>query len=564
MPKKWRLKTCDAQAVARLQEGLHVSPVVARLLANRGITTPDQAASFLDPSLDGLHDPFLLKDMDKAAARLQAARAKGETVLVYGDYDVDGVTSTAVVYRMLKKFGIKARNYIPHRMEEGYGLNYEIVPLAKEWGVTLLITVDCGITSIGEVLALKKEGIDTVILDHHEPEGAVPDAAAVIDPKQADCHYPCPDLAGVGLAAKFVQAVTGAFPVNDLDLVALGTIADMVPLQGENRIIARHGLPRIGSSPKAGIQALIEIARIRGKDMTPHLIGYALGPRLNAAGRMGHASVALELLLSDDPARAAALAQVLEAHNRDRQRLQGAVVDEAVDIIDQDSAYANERVIVVSREGWHKGVLGIAASRIMEKYGRPAIVISTEDGTGAGSARSLEGFCLNEALAHCADVLESFGGHKRAAGLTIKAPLIQEFRRKINRFAEGFFTDGAADPVLEVDLELPLGSADMGLIDGIAALAPFGEGNPAPVFATRRLLVKSAPRSMNKGALKFLVTDGRATASAVGFGMSEEFAGLCMGQAVDIVYTLGIDDWNKAPQAQIILKDIRLMKASSS
>ncbi len=557
--KKWRLKPSQGVLQSELCKALGLHPVVAKLLINRGVTIPEQAAAFLKPSLTDLHDPFLLKDMGKAVARLNLARERGEPVLVYGDYDVDGITSTAVVYRMLKKLGIKAMSYIPHRMDEGYGLNYEIVPLVKQWGVGLLITVDCGVTSVGEVRSLKEAVIDTIIIDHHEPEGAVPDGAvAVVDPKQGDCHYPFSDLAGVGLAAKFVQAVTGEFPMNDLDLVTLGTIADVVPLRGENRIIARNGLKRIGSSPKAGLQALIELARIRGKEMTPHMVGFSLGPRLNAAGRMGSASTALELLLCDDPANAAALAQALEVHNRERQRLQSAVFDEAVDIIEGRGDLAGERIIVVHQQGWHKGVLGIAASKIAEKYGRPAIVISIEDGMGVGSARSVEGFHLNEAFAHCAAMLEGFGGHKRAAGLRVKDERIEELRTQLNLFAATIFVDGAPDPFIEVDVEVVLGDVNMDLLGVIEDLQPFGEGNPAPVFATRRLMVKSKPQVMGKDTLKFWVTDGRATVSAVGFGMGADFGSLRMGQAVDIVYTLGIDDWNKAPQAQVLLKDIRM------
>ena len=560
MPKKWRLKVARPELQAELAGELALSPIVAKLLVNRGIATADQANSFLKPELAGLHDPFLLKDMGKAVDRLKLARERGETVLVYGDYDVDGVTSTAVVYRALKKAGIQAISYIPHRMEEGYGLNYEIVPLAKEWGVGLLITVDCGIASVGEVQALNEAGIDTIIIDHHEPEGPVPAASAVIDPKQQDCHYPSPQLAGVGLASKFVQAFEGEFPLRDLDLVTLGTVADVVALTGENRIIVRHGLSRIASSPKAGLQALIEIARIRGKAMTPQLVGFSLGPRLNAAGRMGSAATSLELLLCDVPADAAALAQVLEAHNKDRQKLQGAVVDEAVDIIEGVELLSGDSIIVVYKEGWHKGVLGIAASKIMEKYGRPAVVISTQEGMGVGSGRSFQGFHLNEAFAHCAELLEGFGGHQRAAGLRVKDHAIVELRQKLNAFAATVFAGGMPEQVLEIDCELPLALVSMDLVAMVEALEPFGEGNPAPLFATRRLIIKSKPQVMGKDTLKFWVTDGKTTVSAVGFGMGAEFGDLRMGQAVDIAYTLGIDDWNKAPQAQIMLKDIRSAK----
>ncbi|MFH0753719.1 MAG: single-stranded-DNA-specific exonuclease RecJ [Candidatus Omnitrophota bacterium] len=557
--RKWRLKTANPELQSQLASSLNLSPVIVQLLINRGITDPAVITSFLNPSIKDLYDPFLLKDMDKAVIRLQKARDRQETVLVYGDYDVDGVTSTAVVYRLLKKIGIKAMSYIPHRMDEGYGLNVEIVPLAKQWGVGLLITVDCGITAVEEVKALKEAGIDTIVIDHHEPEGVLPhDACALIDPKQPLCSYPCKDLAGVGLAAKFVQSIEGSFPLYDLDLVTLGTIADVVPIISENRIIVRHGLARIASSPKAGLQALMETACVRGKVMTPHIVGFSLGPRLNAAGRMGSAATSLELLLCDDPSNAAALVEVLEGHNRDRQRKQSAVVDEAVDIIEGAGALSGDRIIVVHKEGWHKGVLGIAASKIVEKYGRPAIVISVEDGLGVGSARSVEGFHLNEALAHCAEMLDGFGGHKRAAGLKVKDHMIADLRARLNSFAVNVFADGIPDAVIGVDMQLPLGSVGMDLVDLIAMLEPFGEGNPAPVFATRRLLVKSKPQVMGKDTLKFWVTDGRVSVSVVGFGMAREFGHLRMGQAVDIVYTLGIDDWNKAPQAQIMLKDMRI------
>lgn len=562
MSRKWVLKRPQQALQKELSDALHIHPFVAQLLVNRGVLTSAQAFSFLKPSLNDLHDPFLLKDMDKAVSRLKSACEAKETVLVYGDYDVDGVTSTAVLYRLLKKVGIKVINYIPHRMDEGYGLNYEIIPLAKEWGVSLLITVDCGVTSRGEILSLKKEGIDVIVIDHHEPEGGqIPQAAiAVVDPKRSDCTYPCTDLAGVGLAAKFAQAVLETFPIEDLDLVALGTIADVVPLRGENRIFARYGLPEIAKSSKHGVQALIESSRIKGKAMTPHLVGFSLGPRINAAGRMGSAATSLQLLLSDDPANAMSLAMSLEAFNRDRQRLQATLFDEAVALIEGDAGFLEDKIIVVYKESWHKGVLGIVASKISEKYGRPAIVISFEEGLGVGSARSIEGFHLNEAFTYCADILEGFGGHKRAAGLRVRDIKVADLRKRLNVFAEGVFMDGAPVPVIEIDCELPLSAVNMDLVAIVGQLEPFGEGNPMPIFGTRRLMVKSRPQTMGKDTIKFWVTDGRVTVSAVGFGMATAYADLRMGNPIDIVYTLGIDDWNKAPQVQIMLKDMRIQK----
>ena len=559
MPKTWKLKASHPNLQTELSRALHIHPIVAQLLINRGVLTQEAATSFLFPKLSDLFDPFLLKGMDKAVARVRRAKENNEKVMIYGDYDVDGVTSVAVLWLALKKFGINAIKYIPHRMEEGYGLNFEIVPFAKELGVTLLMTVDCGVTSLEEVQALHREGIDAVITDHHEPEeGKLPDAVAIVDPKQPGCTYPFRDLAGVGIAAKFAHALLGEFPQEDLDLITLGTIADVVPLRGENRIIAHFGLPMIMKTKKRGLKALIQSARIEGKEASPYLVGFILGPRLNAAGRMGTANTSLDLLLSDDATSSAALASSLEAYNRDRQRLQGAVFDEAIAQIESDQALFRRDVIVTHGEGWHKGVLGIAASKIADRYGKPAIVISFSEGLGVGSARSVEGFHLNEALAHCSGILEEFGGHQRAAGLKVKYERVAEFRERINDFAKGVFQQEPV-PTLEIDAELPLIHVGMELVKTVTSLEPHGEGNPAPLFATRRLMVKSRPQVLGKDTIKFWVTDGRVSLSVVGFGMGTGCADLRMGQAVDIVYSLGIDDWNKAPQVQLVLKDIRLI-----
>ncbi|MBF0387640.1 MAG: single-stranded-DNA-specific exonuclease RecJ [Candidatus Omnitrophica bacterium] len=561
MPKKWRLRKPDPADQALLVNELHIHPVVAKLLVNRKVLDPQQARTFLEPGLAQLLDPFLLKDMDRAVARLKLACERGEKVLVYGDYDVDGITATAVTYRLLRRLGVPAITYIPHRMEEGYGLNADIITLAKAEYISLIITVDCGITAFDAAEALGREGIDLIILDHHEPEGGrIPRAVAVVDPKRPDCAYPCPQLAGVGLAAKFVQAVTGSFPVEDLDIITLGTVADVVALTGENRIFVHAGLPFLTLTTKPGLRALIDVARLTGKEMTPFSVGFGLGPRLNAAGRMGSANVSLDLLLSDDPGNAMALAQSLETLNRERQRLQAEVVDEAMALIAEDAAYAEETVIVVCKEGWHKGVLGIAASKITDKFGRPAVVISIQDGRGVGSARSVPGFFLNEAFAHCAALLESFGGHQRAAGLKLREDRIADFRRTVNLFARDIAAARDLVPVLDIDAEMPFPQVSLEIVKTVESLAPYGEGNPLPIFATRRLLVKSRPQLMGKDTIKFWATDGRVSFSVVGFGMGADCAELRMGQAVDIAYTLGIDDWNKAPQVQLMLKDIRPAK----
>ena len=559
MSKIWRLRKSPALPDPDFLQTLGVHPVLAQVLWTRGIADPGEADRFLTPRLSDLHDPFLFKDMVPAIERVRRAIDRKEKVMIYGDYDVDGVTSSAVLCRALRRQGADVMTYIPHRMEEGYGLNLEIIPTVKDAGVTLIITVDCGITSFEEIEALSGEGVDAVVLDHHEAEGGrVPSARAVIDPKQPGCSYPFRDLAAVGIVAKFIQALTGSFPEEDLDLIAMGTVADVAPLRDENRVFVRLGLPQITKSQKPGVRALIRSARVEGKTASSHTIGFVLGPRLNAAGRMGTANTSLDLLLSQDEGTSLSLAMMLESHNRERQKLQGSVVDEAIAFIEADTGILNDKVLVVPGEKWHKGVLGIAATKIAEKYGRPALVISFDNGLGVGSARSVEGFHLNEALAHCADVLEEFGGHKRAAGLRVRQEMVQELRSRINAFANDISVEDMA-PVLDIDMELSLGKICMELIGGLSRLEPYGEANPPPVFVTRRVLVKSRPKVMGRDTVKFWVSDGRVTHQALGFGMAPLCAGLRMGQAVDIAYSLSIDDWNKAPQPQITLKDIKVL-----
>ncbi|MDE2222525.1 MAG: single-stranded-DNA-specific exonuclease RecJ [Candidatus Omnitrophica bacterium] len=557
--KQWNIQPQNPSACQHLSEALGLHPIMAQLLVNRKITTAAQARIFLSADLQTLHNPFLLSDMDRVTARIEEARKRGEKVLIYGDYDVDGVTSSALLRRLMDHLGIPTINYIPHRMEEGYGLNQEIAQFAKSRGISLVITVDCGINAFGPVDAIKAAGIDVIIIDHHEPEGdKLPAALGVINPKRLDCLYPFKNLSAVGLVAKLTQAVLGNIPSEDLDLVALGTVADVVPLHGENRIFVKNGLPTIERTSKPGLKALLEVSKIAGKRMRPYYIGFILGPRLNAAGRMDSAAVSLDLLLSDNAADAYALACNLEAHNSTRQKMQNEVVEEAMAMIEAEGLHKEEGVIIVHKEGWHKGVLGIVASRIVDKYYRPTIVISVEDGIGTGSARSINGFHLHEALTSCAEFLENYGGHQRAAGLRLKHGNIATFRKAMNDFAKQFLSAEKCVPTLDIDCELPLSIIDLKLIELIASMEPHGEGNPAPVFCSRGLLVKSQPVVLGKDTIKFWVSDGSKSISAVGFGMGSFREIVRLGGKIDAAYTLSIDDWNKAPAAQLLLKDIRL------
>jgi len=556
--KQWLVKHPNPQLQVELSDKLGVHPIIAQLLINRDVKTPEDADLFLSDKLSKLYDPFLLKDMDVAVKRVKEAKEKNETVLVFGDYDADGVTSSAILHNALKREGLKVLNYIPHRIHDGYGLNHEIGEFAKENGVTLLITVDCGISAHSEVETINKLGIDVVILDHHVPsEASLPNALAVINPKRKDCPYPFEHLAAVGLAAKFSEALSGTITDEELELVAIGTVADVVPLIGENRIYVKHGLPKIAQTQNKGLKALLGVAKVKNKKIRPHFIGFIIGPRINATGRMDSAQKSLDLLLSKDDNEALALANFLEKLNSKRQKLQNDLISEALAIVEQEVNFKDQKVIVIGKEGWHKGVLGIVASRIAETYYRPTVVISMDEGVGSGSARSIEGFNLYEALTHCSSLLENYGGHKGAAGLTVKEENINEFKEMLNDFAQENFDPEHLVPSIDVDCEIPLSSLNMDLVKIIDSMEPYGEGNPTPLFCTRQLIAKSPPMVLGKDTLKFWVTDGQASISAVGFRMGKYSEFVKVGQKLDLVYEVSIDDWNKAPTVQLKLKDIR-------
>ncbi len=559
MQKHWKIYHPNPKLQAHLSDALDVHPIISQLLINREITDIQEAKDFLSADLSGLHDPFLFKNMDIAVARINQAKLKKELILVVGDYDVDGVTSSALLNNIFKKMGIKVVHHIPHRMQDGYGMNENMGKFAKEQGADLVVAVDCGITAQKEVDLINAQGIDVIILDHHEPDKQLPNAVAIINPKQKDCPYPFKHLASVGLVTKLTQALLGNKESEKiLDLAAIGTIADVVPLRGENRIFVKSGLPKISTTTNKGLLALLDITKIRGKKLSPFHIGFVLGPRINAAGRMDSAQTSLDLFLSNNHEEAYDLAKVLDRHNVARQKIQARVVDEALEIVEQEMNFKGQKIIVLGKEGWHKGVLGIVASRLADKYYRPAIVISIEDGIGTASARSIDGFHLHKALANCAEYLENFGGHAGAAGLTIKEENIDPFRALINKVAQETLEIKKLLPTLKIDCEIPLGSITMEMAEIIDSMEPFGEGNPSPIFCSRGVTVSSRPAVLGKNTLKFWVADGDFSISAVGFGMAEYKAMIQKGKKIDLAYQISIDDWNKAPTPQLMLKDIRV------
>ncbi len=562
--KNWHIKSVAPQSEClKLARILDIPLIIARLLLNRGISSPEETRQFFasEPSSNGLHSPFLLKDMDIVVDRIKRAARNKERVLIFGDYDVDGITSSALLYDMLNRLGIDTENYIPHRLNEGYGLNSEIAEYAKLRGISLIIAVDCGITAYSEVEILNHIGIDVIIVDHHEPiADELPNALAIINPKRKGCSYPFKHLAAVGLVAKLVYALLGDITQEVLDLSAIGTIADVVPLHGENRVLVKAGLPGLSNTNNKGLAALMDITKIKGKPLSSFHIGFVLGPRINASGRMGAADKALSLFLSKDINEAYFIARELERYNQQRQRIQREVVRQAMEIVEEEVDFKEHKVIVLSKEGWHKGVIGIAASKITDKYYRPTIIISIKDGIGTASARSIKGFHIHKALSMCSEYLEHFGGHEGAAGLTIKEDNIDIFRNMINKVADSMLPRENLVPSIVIDACIRFSDINLRVAELIKNMEPFGEGNPVPVFCSKHILVKGRPRVLGKGTLKFWASDDNITFSVIGFGMADYLSIVSSGRPIDIVYEVSIDDWNKPPAVQLILKDLKYSK----
>jgi single-stranded-DNA-specific exonuclease len=560
MRKIWRIKDYHPSLQNNLSEHLNISKVTAQLLVNRGIDDIKSASEFMNSSLASCHDPFLFKDMDKAVSRIKKAILKKEKILVYGDYDVDGMTSVTIVYSALKNLGALADTYIPNRVEEGYGLNNAAIKRAHSNGVTLLITVDCGITSFKEVDQARALDIDVIITDHHEIlEDRVPAALAVINALQSDCKYPFKHLAGVGIAYKLVKALyegTSHFAEDFLDLVALGTVADIAQLLGENRTLTKHGLAELTTRSRTGLKALMDVAGLGTKDISSGHIGFVLGPRINAMGRIGSPQKALDLLLSDDAEEAVKLAKVLDAENKNRRKIEAKILGEALAKVEKEVNFKDHRIIVLAGENWHPGVIGIVASRISDLFYRPAIVISLDGKLGKGSGRSIEHFHLFEYLLRCKDHLAGFGGHEGACGITIDKDNIDGFREKINAEAAKDADESIFSEKLDVDMDLPLSSLSENVIKEIDSLAPFGEENPRPVLVSRNLTIKDGPRPIGKKGFKIWVTDGQITCEAITFN-KDKFEMPEAGQKADLAYMPSINDWQGVQSIQLELLDIK-------
>lgn len=534
----------NPQLQDKLSKELGISKILAQALINRRINSVQDAENFLEPRLANLFSPWQLKDMDLAIKRVYKALKHKEKILVFGDYDVDGITSVALLKTHLERLGIDTMHYIPHRIKEGYGLNATVGKIAKNNAIKLIITVDCGINSFSIIEKLSSFGIDVIVTDHHLPQERIPRAVAVIDPKRHDCPYPYKELSGVGVAYKFIQALTKNDLWEDLDLVALGTIADSVALNGENRIIVREGLKKLSTTCRLGIQALMEISRLgRHRPLGVWAVNYILGPRINASGRMDTAESALRLLLCQSVNEAQDLAKILDSHNRRRQKVQNGVFREAKDLIDKEVNFKDHSVIVISGQDWHPGVLGIVASRLTDEFYRPTILISEKGEYCRGSARSIKDFSIFEALVHCQKYLKNFGGHKYAAGLTITKKNIQDFRRDINNFAQQVLLKEFLLPSIEVDMEISLSDLNEDLIYELSRLEPFGPANPEPIFYTRNLTLRSEPAVLGRDTLKFWVTDSKRTYPVIGFGLTALKQKLIETESIDLVFRPQLDNW---------------------
>ena len=551
----WKIKEVNQDLESKLSKELGVSRILSRLLINRGITTKNKAEKFLHPSLDNLIDPFLLPGIKKAVERIRKAKEKKEKILIYGDYDVDGITAVCLCLIVLKELGLNVDFHIPERLTEGYGLSKEAIRLAQAENVNLIITVDCGITNSEEVLFARGLGIDIIITDHHLPEdGKKPESLVTIDPMVGECPEELKHLAGVGVAYKLMQALTNDNLNQHLDLVALGTIADLVPLTGENRIFAKEGLKIIKEAKKEGIKELLNVSKLTDKEINSYHIGFLLGPRINAAGRVASAKKAVELLLTKSSEKANTIAQELDQQNQERRKIQKKIFEEACTLIKKEKMDSNYSIVLV-REGWHPGVAGIVASKVVEKFYRPTIILCLEKGIAKGSGRSIENFHLFHAVKKCKDLLLSCGGHKLAIGLTLKAENVPQFKKRLEEEAKKSLSEDDFRKKINIDSLLSFSEISHSFLDDLKKLAPFGRGNSRPVFASQNLKVGKFLRKNSQHLFCSLAEKG-SYLEAAGFGMAKTI-NLSPDDVVDIAYYPQINDWQGMNRIQLNLKDIK-------
>lgn len=567
--KKWTLKHKGKVKESDLSKKMNVSPEISQILNNRGINDEKDAEIFMNPSLEYLRDPFLMKDMKKATDRIKKAIENKERIYIYGDYDVDGVSSTSILYIYFKSIGFPVKYYIPNRLEEGYGINEDAVKKISNDGCDLIITVDCGITSVKEVELASELGIDVIITDHHECQSDIPNAYAIVNPKQEDCNYPFDMLCGCGVAFKMIQALTDEEEFKTsmfdyLEIVTLATICDIVPLIDENRIIVKNGLKLMKEGKNLGLRELIKVCGIETSKIGSSHIGYSVGPRINASGRLGYSYLGVQLFTTDVEDEAKEIANILETKNIERQMIESKMYKEAEDIIASNEDYLDDKVLVVANEGWQHGIIGIVASKLTEKYYKPTILLTIEDGEATGSARSIKGFSIFDALVSCKDLMNKFGGHEQAAGLALNAENIDELRRRINEIADYNLSKEDLIENIKVEYELEEESATLDLVDDLHKLEPFGLSNPSPRFIMRDLLLTNVYRmGKNKQHLK-LICEKEKSYECVGFNMAYLADNFQEGDKIDILFQVDENNFNNEKKVQFLLKDIRLSYPKSA
>ncbi|MEA3328542.1 MAG: single-stranded-DNA-specific exonuclease RecJ [Candidatus Omnitrophota bacterium] len=562
MQKIWEVKEQNIELQEQLSRALKAPRIISQLLINRGVGSCKEAQGFLEGGFADLHDPFLLKDIKQAVRRIKKAVSGQEQVMICGDYDVDGVTSVAIMVKVLTKLGLRPKHYIPDRLKEGYGLNKPVIRKAGREGVSLLIALDCGTANFKEVEYAAGLGIDTIIVDHHQPgDGLIPKALAVINPKRGDSTYPYKDLAAVGLVFKLIQVLTGQQEaLSYLDLVTLGTIADVVPMTGENRLIVRNGLDRLTNTRSPGIRALIGISGLSNKEITSRHVSYILAPRLNAAGRIDSAALSLGLLLTSENQEAVSLAKILDQKNKERQKIQQKTFTEIIGKIEEGKEinFKVHKTIILWNENWHLGIVGIVASKIAERYYRPTIIISLKEGVGKGSGRSIRDFHLFNAVKKCGRFLERFGGHKKAIGLTVMADNLSDFRQMANLVASEELSWQDLTPKVEIDSEISLNDLSLELLEEIKKLQPFGPQNRYPVFSSPNVILKTAPEVVGRRHLKMWITDNGAVYPAIWYDKAVLSSLDWEKKPFAVAYSPSVRVWQGRKELHLEIKDIKL------
>lgn len=558
MNKKWECYAVDENKVNELVNKFGISGILARILVNKNITQKDEIDLFMNPTRKDFHDPFLMPDMEIIVDRVLQAIEQKEKIMIYGDYDADGITSITVLKSFLEERGLEVASYIPNRLDEGYGLNKTALKKIYDDGYRLIITVDCGISGIEEVDYANSLGMEVLITDHHEPAETLPKAVAVVDAKRKDNKYPFNQLAGVGVVFKLIQAISIKLDLEEkeylkyLDIVCIGTISDIVPLIDENRVIAKLGLKLIAQTKNIGLKALLEVIGFKNIDSTT--ISFGVAPRINACGRMGDEQVALDLFLEKDYDKAKELAIKLNEYNIERQTIEKSIFDEATEKIEKNEK--DKACIIVGSEGWHHGIIGIVASKVTEMYFKPSILICFEGNDGKGSGRSIPGFDLHDALTECSDYLEKFGGHSMAVGVTVSRDKFELFKNKFEEYAKSHDIDKII-PVINIDSELSLKDIDIDSVKSLQKLEPYGEANKMPVFMIRNLKINSI-RALSEGKhLKLTLKDDGYMINAIGFNMGNLSNEYLIDDKVDVIGNLDINSFNGNDSIQLILKDIR-------